>query len=144
MGEAAFFGLSPLNNKPFKDLATNTFEFKANIIELEEKKIVPEGIISNGSIGHSADFNIEDQNETSIKAILDFGLLDVEKEGITPLDSKLKFVGVTSDMLVVDIGKNRTKEGKKKYNVGDKISFKPNYMAVARLLNSKFIDKKFV
>ena len=46
-------------------------------------------------------------------------------------------------MLVVDIGTNTTIDGKKKYSIGDKIHFKPNYMAVARLLNSKFIDKKF-
>jgi len=47
-------------------------------------------------------------------------------------------------MIVIDLGTNRTKEGKKKYNSGDTLLFKPNYMAVARLLNSKFIEKKFV
>jgi len=144
VGEAAFFGISPLDNKQFKDLSTDTFEFRANIIELEEKKIVPEGVISDGNVGHSAEFNEEDQSETSIKAILDFGLLDVEKDDIESIDNDLKFVGITSDMLVVDIGNNKTKEGKKKYSIGDKIKFKPNYMAVARLLNSKFIDKKFI
>lgn len=144
VGEAAFFGISPLDNQQFMSLATDTFEFKANIIELEEKKIVPEGVISDGNIGHTANFNEEDMSETSIKAILDFGLLDVEKDDIESVDGELKFVGITSDMLVVDIGNNKTKEGKKKYSVGDKITFKPNYMAVARLLNSKFIEKKFV
>lgn len=144
VGEAAFFGISPLDNEQFKDLATDTFEFKANIIELEEKKIVPEGVISDGYVGHTADFNEDDTTGTSTKAILDFGLLDVDKDDIESLDGKLKFVGITSDMLVVDIGNNKTKEGKKKYRIGDKIRFKPNYMAVARLLNSKFIDKKFI
>ncbi len=143
VGEAAFFGISPLNNEQFMDLSIDTFEFRANIIELEEKKIVPEGVISDGNIGHSAEFNEEDQSETSIKAILDFGLLDVEKDDIESIDNDLKFVGITSDMLVVDIGNNKTKEGKKKYSIGDKIKFKPNYMGVARLLNSKFIEKKF-
>src|SRR5690606_36935754 len=37
VGEAAFFGVSPLDNKQFKDLSTDTFEFFANIIEIEEK-----------------------------------------------------------------------------------------------------------
>jgi len=137
VGEAAFFGISPLDNKQFKDLSTDTFEFRANIIELEEKKIVPEGVISDGNVGHSAEFNEEDQSETSIKAILDFGLLDVEKDDIESIDNDLKFVGITSDMLVVDIGNNKTKEGKKKYSIGDKIKFKPNYMAVARLFKLK-------
>jgi len=38
VGEAVFFGISPLDNKKFKELSTDTFEFSANIIELEEKK----------------------------------------------------------------------------------------------------------
>lgn len=143
VGESVFFGVSPLNNERFLNLSTDTFEFQANIIELEEKKIVPEGVISNGNIGHSAEYDLADIGETSTKAILDFGMLDVEKEDIIALDKDLKFVGITSDMLVVDIGNNRTKTGKVKYQIGDKISFKPNYMAVARLLNSKFIEKRF-
>ena len=143
IGEAAFFGLSPLDNKQFNGLHTDTFEFSANIIELEEKKIVPEGIISDANIGHTAEFDEENINETSVKAILDFGLLDVAKEDIEAQDSSLSFVGITSDMLVVDLGKNRTNEGKRKYKVGVEILFTPNYMGVARLLSSKFIGKRF-
>jgi predicted amino acid racemase len=143
IGEAAFFGVSPLDNEQFEQLSVDTFEFTANIIELEEKKIVPEGIISNSNIGHTADYNEEDISETSQKAILDFGLLDVDKEDIEAFDKDISFVGMTSDMLVIDLGSNRTNDGKKKYGVGDKIRFKPNYMAVARLLNSKFISKRF-
>jgi predicted amino acid racemase len=144
VGEAAFFGTSPLDNQPFLQLHSDTFEFNANIIELEKKKIVPDGTLSDGSVGHSAEFSAEDLNETSTKAILDFGLLDVEKGDIEATDNTLKFVGITSDMLVVDIGNNTTADGQKKYRVGDTIRFKPNYMAVARLLNSKFIEKKYV
>lgn len=143
IGEAAFFGVSPLLNEKFGDLSTDTFEFTANIIELEEKKIVPDGIISDANIGHTAEFNEEDIGEWSYKAILDFGLLDVDQLDIEAIDEDLTFVGITSDMLVVDIGKNKTAGGKKKYKIGDKLRFKPNYMAVARLLNSKFIDKIF-
>ncbi len=143
VGEAVFFGVSPLDNKQFKELSVDTFEFSANIIELEEKKIVPDGIISHANIGQSADFDEENVNETSLKAILDFGLLDVDQNDIDFIDKELEFVGITSDMLVVDLGTNATKEGKKKYSIGSKIYFKPSYMAVARLLNSKFIDKKY-
>jgi predicted amino acid racemase len=143
VGEAAFFGLSPLKNEQFKTLHTDTFEFTANIIELEEKKIVPEGIISDANIGHTAAYDSQNVNETSVKAILDFGLLDVDKADLDVYDQDLVFVGITSDMIVVDLGKNLTKDGKQKYHIGDKISFKPNYMACSRLLNSKFIEKRF-
>lgn len=144
IGEAVFFGISPLDNVKFLDLNTDTFEFRANIIELEEKKIVPEGTISDANVGHAAEIDEEAGNDTTFKAILDFGLLDVDKSDIESYDDSIQFVGITSDMLVVDLGKNKTKDGKKKYKIGDQIIFKPNYMAVARLLNSKFIDKKFV
>ncbi|MFD1551109.1 alanine/ornithine racemase family PLP-dependent enzyme [Putridiphycobacter roseus] len=143
IGEAAFFGVSPYDNKQFKDLNIDTFEFSANIIELEEKKLIPDGIISDANIGHTAVYEQNDLGELSFKAILDFGMLDVDKNDIEPVDKSITFVGITSDMLVIDLGKNKTDNGKVKYKVGDKIQFTPNYMAVARLLNSKFIDKKY-
>ena len=144
IGEAAFFGISPLEGKRFKKMYTDTFEFYANIIELSEKNIVPNGIISEANIGHTSKYNEDDINKTSYKAILDFGLLDVDKDDLQAIDDKISFVGVTSDMLVIDVGENKTKLGKQKYKVGDKIKFKPNYMGVARLLNSKFIDKSYL
>ncbi len=144
IGEAAFFGISPLENKQFKELYTDTFEFSANIIELEEKKVVPDGIIGEANVGHTAQYDTNDPSETSVKAILDFGLLDVDQNDLEIKDKSISFVGITSDMLVIDLGKNMTPQGKKKYSIGDNIVFKPTYMAVARLLNSKFIGKRFV
>ena len=128
VGEAAFFGISPLNNKPFKELNTETFELYANIIELEEKKLVPEGTIGEANIGHTKEYSDDDKGQTSFKAILDFGMLDVDKSDLTACDKSISFVGITSDMLVVDIGENKDKSGKTKYKVGDQIKFKPNYM----------------
>ncbi len=144
VGEAIFFGISPLDGKQFKELHTDTFEFYANIIELKEKNIVPNGVIGKANIGFISEYNDDDVAETSYKAILDFGLLDVDKEGIDAYDNDASFVGITSDMFVIDVGNNKTKSGKTKYKVGDKVKFKPNYMAVARLLNSKFIEKLYL
>lgn len=144
VGEAAFFGLSPLDNQQFKDLHTDTFEFEANIIEIEEKKLVPEGTISDANIGHTAPFEDNSKEETSMKAILDFGLLDVDKADLEAKDPDIDFVGITSDMIVIDLGNNENEDGSQKYFEGDTITFTPNYMAVARLLNSKFIGRRYV
>ncbi|PLW98940.1 MAG: amino-acid racemase [Marinilabiliales bacterium] len=141
IGEAAFFGTSPLDNEQFMDLCTDTFNFYPQIIELEEKSLVPDGIIGDASIGHSAEINDDDIGKTTYKAILDFGLLDVDREGLMPDDKDISFVGITSDMTVVDIGDNKDKKGKKKYKVGDKICIDPDYISVARLLNSRFIER---
>lgn len=143
IGEAAFFGVSPLQNLPFKELSTETFEFYANIIELDEKEMVPDGIISDASIGHTSLYDENAIKGTSYKAILDFGLLDVDKDDIATVDKDISFVGITSDMLVLDIGINKKKDGTTKYKVGDKVKFTLSYMGVARLLNSKFIDKVY-
>ncbi len=143
IGEAVFFGVSPLNNVRFKELMTDTFEFNANIIELEEKKIVPDGIIGDAHIGLTAQYNDSDVLDSSYKAILDFGLLDVNQLDLEFIDIGLKFVGITSDMLVIDIGNNTNENGGQRYKIGGVISFSLNYMAVARLLSSKFIDKKY-
>lgn len=142
IGEAAFFGTSPLNNELFRDLNGNTFEYYANIIELAEKDRVPDGIISDGNIGHTIDFDSSGRSRKTIKAILDFGLIDVDMNSLKPIDKSVKFVGITSDMTVVDVGTNRDKKGSKKYHVGDTIVFTPDYMGVARLLNSRFTGKR--
>lgn len=144
VGEAVFFGVSPLKNERFQDLETDIFDFTAHIIELEYKQVNPDGLIGDANIGQTRDFDPEETGRSSYKAILDFGMLDVDKTDIEFEDKELSFVGMTSDMLVIDLGKNRTPDGKKKYSVGDRIRFLPNYMAVARLLNSKFIDKKYM
>lgn len=144
IGETAFFGVSPFDNEQFLDLNIDTFNFYAEIIELEEKYIVPDGNIGDASVGHSTDFDEEDIGKTTYKAILDFGLLDVDQEGLTSDDKNISFVGITSDMTVVDLGDNKDENGKKLYHIGDRICLDPNYIAVARLLNSKFIEKKFI
>lgn len=145
IGEAAFFGSSPLEAKKFMNLNTDTFEFKANIIELEQKKLFPEGEISEASIGDIAEISDKNKSSTTTKAILDFGLLDVNHEDLSTTEQSkgLKFVGMTSDMIVMDLGDNLDENGNQRFKVGDTLNFNPNYMAVARLLNSKFIDRKY-
>ncbi|MFP4523400.1 MAG: alanine racemase [Candidatus Nanoarchaeia archaeon] len=138
IGEAAFFGVSPLQNKKFKNLSQHAFEFEANVIELEKKESVPDGKISQASIGHTS---THDFSGKTYRAIVDYGILDVDYKELTPKDSQVKFFGITSDMTVYDLGKNKGSSNYPKYHVHSKIKFKPTYMAVARLMNSKFVDK---
>ncbi|MFP4619671.1 MAG: alanine racemase [Bacteroidales bacterium] len=140
IGEAAFFGTSPLDDKRFNALSTDTFSFNANIIEMEEKRNIPDGIIGEGNIGHVVQPENEVDSGKHYRAILDFGLLDVDVNDLKAKDQNINFLGTTSDMTVYDLGKNLNSKLKQKYQVGNKIFFKPNYMAVARCMNSKFVD----
>lgn len=144
IGEAVFFGTSPLEAKRFGNLSTKTFSFNANIIELEEKGIVPDGNIGEANIGHTTHYSDKEITKLRYKAILDFGILDVDTNNIQAVDKNISFVGTTSDMSVYDIGENITKVQKQKYKVGNTIKFKPNYLAVARLMNSRFMDIKII
>lgn len=137
IGEAVFLGDSPLTGKKFRNLSMDAFEFNANIIEMEHKENAPDGVISEGNVGHA---NAVTNDEMSYKAVLDFGVLDVNTEDLIPKESIVKFIGTTSDMTVCNLGSKRRQQ----YRVGSQIKFKPNYMAVARLMSSKFITKRII
>lgn len=144
IGEAVFFGTSPLDEKQFMDLHTDVFVYKGNIIEMEEKETIPDGVMTTGNIGHTGDMEAvgsADEIVKTHKAIVDFGILDVDFNDIAAKDDKLKFVGTTSDMTVYEIPKFKNKPT---YNVGDTIDFSATYMGVAKLMNSKFIEKIIV
>lgn len=138
IGEAAFLGRTPFNNKKFRKLSTAAFEFQANIIEMAEKEVVPDGIISEASVGHLAEQE-DNEERKQYRAILDFGIIDVDVKEIVPKNSNVTYVGTTSDMTVYEIGSNISATRKARYKVGNKVTFEPTYMAVARLMNSKFI-----
>ncbi len=142
IGESAFLGTDPHDQSKFRNLSTDTFDYVANIIELEKKDSAPDGILTNASIGQTSEqaLNME-ENTPSYKAVLDFGAIDVDVSELKPKNKKLKFIGTTSDMTVFDIGANLLSPKKRLYRVGSKVHFNPSYMAVARLMNSKFIDK---
>jgi predicted amino acid racemase len=142
IGEAVFLGSSPLDNKRFKNLSTDIFEYKANILELEEKETTPDGIISDAAIGHVAEHeDDESERDTHCRAIVDFGLLDVDVNEVTPKDPQVRFAGTTSDVTVFELGDNRDAKGSARYHVGDTVRFVPTYMGAARLMHSKFVSK---
>lgn len=133
IGEGAFFGTSPLDGERFRDLSTDTFEFSANIIETATKATTPDGVVSEAAIGQVAD--PPEEAATMRRCIVDFGLLDVDVDDLTPVDPDVHFAGTTSDMTVYDFT-----DARNHYRVGDELNFTPNYMAVARLMHSKYIE----
>ncbi|MCF8260371.1 MAG: alanine racemase [Melioribacteraceae bacterium] len=136
IGESVFLGVSPLDNKRFNGLSTTAFEFCAEVLELEKKSNVPDGRLSEASIGHTALDEFEDtEHEESYRAIVDFGVLDVDVNNLTPKDKDVEFFGTTSDMTVYDLGQKKNLS-----RVGGQLKFVPNYMAAARLLNSKYVS----
>ena len=139
IGEAVFLGTSPLTNKKFSNLSTNAFEFFGDIVELEKKEKKPDGVIGDGNVGHANMHRDSKDIKREYKAVLDFGIVDVDIKDITPKDKAAHFIGTTSDLTVYGLGSKS-----EKYDTGNSLRFMPDYMAVARLMNSKFVAKEAI
>jgi predicted amino acid racemase len=137
VGETLFLGTDVYNDSTIRNMEHNVFQLFAEIIELSEKPIVPSGEMGTNVEGAEYEFNDSDLGKNSYRAILDIGLLDVEDKHIQPKDNSIEIAGSSSDMIVLDIGKNS-----KNYKVGDLIEFQLDYMGTLSVLNSKYIEKK--
>jgi len=137
VGETLFLGTDVYNNTKFKKMHSDVFCLYSEIIELTEKPVVPMGDFGTNVEGESYQFDQTDIGETSNRAIIDLGLLDVEVNHLELVDKSLTLAGASSDMIIIDLGEN-----KKKYQVGDLIEFKLDYMGILRIINSKYIEKK--
>ena len=137
VGETLYLGTDVYNDSTIRNMEYNVFQLFAEIIELSEKPIVPTGEMGTNVEGTEYDFNDSDVGKSTCRAILDIGLLDVEIEHIQPLDNEIEFVGSSSDMIVLDLGKNP-----KKYKVGDLVEFSLDYMGTLKVLNSRYIEKR--
>jgi predicted amino acid racemase len=112
----------------------------AEIIEITEKPNVPDGELGENVAGNSFSIeNIDDLGGTSLRAILDIGLLDMQPQYLESDDATIQIIDASSDMLVVDITQSKTN-----YKVGNVISFNLQYMGALHLLNSNYIDKQVV
>lgn len=139
VGETLYFGNNLITGDPIKGMKQDVFKFYAEIIELTEKPKVPIGQIGTNVAGESPEINEEDFGKTSFRAILDIGLLDIDISNLKPIKKNYEFSGASSDMIVLDIGRN---SGKIKN--GDLVEFKLNYMGALRILNSDYIEKRIV
>lgn len=139
VGETLYLGTDVYNNTTYKKMRRDVFTLYAEIIELIEKPVVPMGEMGTNVDGQTFDFSEEEIGKTSYRAIIDVGLLDVEEAHIESADPELKFVGASSDMLVVDLGQN-----KKNFKVGDTLEFHLDYMGTLRIINSRYIEKKVI
>ena len=137
VGETLFLGTDVYNDRPYKNMHSDVFRLYSEIIELIEKPMIPEGDFGSNVEGNQVEFDEEQIGETSKRALIDIGLLDVDVNHLELIDSKIKIAGARSDMIVIDLGTNESA-----YKVGDLIEFKLDYMGTLRILNSKYIEKK--
>jgi ornithine racemase len=139
VGETLFLGTDVYHDRPFDHMHNDVFRFYAEIIELIEKPMTPFGDMGTNLEGESFNFEMTESGETSHRAIIDIGILDVDTSHIFPVKENQAIIGASSDMIVIDLGENA-----EHLKVGNLIEFNLDYMGALRLLNSKYIEKKVV
>ncbi len=136
VGETLYLGTDVYHNRTFKTMEHDVFQLFAEIIELIEKPKVPMGEFGENLLGETKKFE-DTYSGTSYRAIIDLGLLDIDENHIKIKNKKLKIVGASSDMIVIDLDKNE-----ENYQVGDLLEFEMDYFGVLRIMNSKYIEKR--
>lgn len=136
VGEALYFGKDIFTDGMIKGMRSDVFRLYTEIIELHEKPLVPSGEQMENPSGKITAFDEADIGKTSYRAILDIGLLDCNPQYLIPEDESVKVIEASSDMLVLDLGRNE-----KKYNVGGLVTFQLKYMGALGIMNSNYIQK---
>ncbi|GIZ08461.1 alanine/ornithine racemase family PLP-dependent enzyme [Flavobacterium sp. UMI-01] len=140
IGEALFFGKDLFTGETITGMHHDVFKLFAEIIEITEKPDTPTGELGENVAGNAfAVAEDVDYSTTSLRAILDIGLLDMQPQYLQPEDESITIVDASSDMLVIDIT-----HSSKEYKIGDLISFTLQYMGALYLLNSDYIDKTVI
>lgn len=138
VGETLFFGTDVYNDDILPSMEHHIFTLQASIIEMHEKPTTP-----TGKMGTTVEGKRKKSKSGTLffshRAIIDLGILDVDKEHIEPLVEHFEIVGGSSDMYVLDLGDNKSG-----FKVGDTITFNLDYMGALRILNSKYVKKKLV
>lgn len=139
IGETLFFGLNLFTGETFAGMHSDVIKLHAEVIEVSEKPTTPSGDLGANPFGDTAEVDAQQPLETSHRAILDIGYLDINPDYLIVPEGELTVLDASSDMLVLDLGDN---SGKLK--VGDVVSFELKYMGALHLMNSPYIDKLVV
>jgi len=139
VGETLFMGTDAYNNVPFTTLENDIFKLYAEIIELYEKPVIPSGELGSNLEGNVMTFDDKYIGKSSIRAIIDIGLLDIDMKHLEATNANVKLAGATSDMVVLDLGENL-----EHFKVGDQMEFTLDYMGIVRIMNSQYIEKRVV
>ncbi len=136
IGEAIALGRETAYGEAIDGLYNDTSILKAQIIELKNKKSVPEGKLGKNAFGQVPKFVDRGKRR---RAILAVGRQDIVPEGLTPLDPNIIVIGASSDHLILDVT-----DSNKPYKVGDVIEFNMDYGCLLAAMTSEYVEKCYV
>jgi predicted amino acid racemase len=137
IGEAIFLGTDLVNGGILPDLRDDVVLLEAEIAEIKEKGLIP--LSETGSMTPFESDIEEDLSpgQRGFRALVSVGQLDTDIAGLTPVDTRYRIAGASSDITVVNLGSDA--QGLK---VGDSIKFRVNYSAMLRLMSGRYVAKE--
>lgn len=139
IGEALFLGTDLVHGGVLPDLRDDAFTVEAEIVEIQEKSLVPLGETAASTPFEVAPTMTDDAppGQRGYRAVLAMGQLDTEIADLRPVDPGVQIAGASSDLSVVNLT-----QGPGDLRVGDALRFRPGYGALVRLMASAYVEKR--
>lgn len=135
IGEGIMLGTDVTDRGVLEGFRSDAFILTGEIIEVYTKPTVPTGRVAQNVSGHVQHF--EDYGNRK-RALVNFGMADVEPALLSPFTKGVMILGSTSDHTILDI-----EDAVEQIKVGSKIDFLPGYGALVRIMSSKYISKVY-
>lgn len=136
LGEAMVRGIETAYSKTITDLDTDVITLEAEIIELQSKPSMPEGMIGKNAFGEVGKYTDKGHR---VRGILAIGRQDTDYEGLLCLEPGVEIIGASSDHLIVDLT-----DAKSEFSVGGTMHFSMSYGAILQGFASKYVEKTYI
>lgn len=136
LGTSLILGTVEVSNSRIEGTYRDAFRLTTEIVEIKEKPSKPIGEIGIDAFGNKPVFEDRGIRKRAICAI---GKQDIDLDWMEPEDKGITILGGSSDHLILDIT-----DCKKSYDVGDKISFVLDYVAILKAMTSQYVNKMYV
>ncbi|UQZ90307.1 alanine racemase [Deltaproteobacteria bacterium Smac51] len=133
IGEAILLGRETSYRKVIEGAFTDTFTLECEIIELQKKPSLPDGLIGTNAFGQKPVFVDKGIRK---RAILAIGRHDVIIDGLVPVDPKAEIIGASSDHLLMDVT-----EVERPLSVGSLMEFNVQYGSLISAMMSPYVTK---
>lgn len=137
IGEALFLGTDLHSGGTLPGLRNDAVEIEGRILEVKEKSLFPMVPVAEdiSPFDNTPADDIQ-PGQRGYRVLVDIGNLDTDVNGLTPVDEQYQIAGGSSDLLVLNIGNHKSG-----LSIGDRIRFRPNYSALLRAMNSRYLSK---
>jgi predicted amino acid racemase len=133
VGEAIQLGRNVIDRSPFPGTRQDTYRLVVEVIELQRKPSLPQGLLGQDAFGATPHFIDRGKR---LRAICAIGRQDVVIDTLIPEDPGILVLGGSSDHLILDV-----EDAKSTLSVGSEIGFWPGYSSVLAAGTSKYVHK---